>query len=208
MEPLTKVTGVVAPFPKINIDTDQIVPSAELVRVHSDGYAPSLFAGQRYTHDREPDPDFLLNRAPFDGATILAAGANFGCGSSREDAPKALRAFGFRVVIAESFGGIFFNNCFMNGVLPVELPFERIVTDSNVAEGETVMELTVDLEAQTVILPTGEALSFECPAVQRRMLLEGLDDIELTFRDRDAIEAHWRKDADIRPWIDLSATRP
>ena len=119
MESFDRITGIVAPFPQANIDTDRIIPSSELVRAQKEGYAASLFAAERYLNGRVPDPTFILNVTPFNEATILVAGENFGTGSSREAAPTALRAFGFRVVIARSFGGIFYNNCFMNGILPI-----------------------------------------------------------------------------------------
>ena len=120
MESLVRITGTAAPFMRINIDTDQIVPGKELIRVRTEGYAPSLFAYWRYLGEREPNPDFILNQEPWRHAVILLADRNFGCGSSREAAPRALREFGFRVAIAPSFGGIFYNNAFRNGLLPVE----------------------------------------------------------------------------------------
>ena len=126
MEQLTTVEGVAAPILRINIDTDQITPGKELVRMRSEGAAPSLFAYWRYIGDREPNPEFILNREPWNKAKILLADRNFGCGSSRESAPQALRAWGFRAVIAPSFGGIFYNNSFRNGLLPIEMPIEDI----------------------------------------------------------------------------------
>jgi 3-isopropylmalate/(R)-2-methylmalate dehydratase small subunit len=197
MEAFTSIEGFAAPLMRANVDTDQIVPSKELVRVHKEGYAASLFATWRYLDDRAPNPDFLLNQEPWTHAIILLARENFGCGSSREDAPKALRAFGIRCVIAPSFGDIFFNNCFRNGLLPVELSLAQVETLAAQSSEGTV---AVDLERQTVRSPRGETFGFTSPAVLRGMLLAGVDEIELTLSHASEIAAYRRTDRTKRPW--------
>jgi 3-isopropylmalate/(R)-2-methylmalate dehydratase small subunit len=201
MERFVSVEGIAAPLLRINIDTDQITPGKELVRMRSEGAAPSLFAYWRYIGDREPNPDFILNRAPWSNATILLADRNFGCGSSRETAPMALRAWGFRAVIAPSFGGIFFNNCFRNGLLPVEMPIEpirRIAQQMEAAQGRATVK--VDLQSQTVTGPDGMVVSFATPKVLREMLLEGADEIDLTLRRSATIASFRDRDRAHRPW--------
>jgi 3-isopropylmalate/(R)-2-methylmalate dehydratase small subunit len=201
MESFTRVTGIAAPILRINIDTDQITPGKELVRVHKEGYAASLFAGWRYLGEREPNPEFILNREPWRRAQILLADRNFGCGSSRESAPKALREWGFRAVIAPSFGGIFYNNSFRNGLLPVELPIEtvRAIADATLADPASSL-VTVDLEAQEVTAESGLRFRFSAPAVLRQMLLEGADEIDLTLKRAGEIEAFRARDKAIRSW--------
>lgn len=206
MEAFKRIKGIAAPFPQANIDTDRIIPSSELVRAQSEGHAASLFSSERYLTNREPNPDFLLNIPPFDNATILVAGENFGTGSSREAAPVALREFGFRVVVASSFGGIFYNNCFMNGILPIELPLEDILKTPQAISGAQAIELVVDLEANTITTEGGKVLTFQVPTIARQMLLEGKDDIDLTLDDSRAIHDHWQADRQVRPWIDLAVS--
>jgi 3-isopropylmalate/(R)-2-methylmalate dehydratase small subunit len=201
MESFTRVTGIAAPMLRVNIDTDQITPGKELIRVHTEGYAASLFAGWRYIGDREPNPDFILNQEPWSRAKVLLADRNFGCGSSRETAPKALREWGFRAVIAPSFGGIFFNNSFRNGLLPVELPIETIreiaaQTDADPAKAR----VTVDLETEQVTAPNGRAFRFKTPEVLRQMLLQGVDEIDLTLSRSAQIAAYRVRDQARRPW--------
>jgi 3-isopropylmalate/(R)-2-methylmalate dehydratase small subunit len=201
MEQLVKVTGIAAPLLRINIDTDQIIPGREIMRGSREGYGPGLFGYWRYIEDRTPNPEFILNQAPWKDATILLADRNFGCGSSREPAPKALRGYGFRAVIAPSFGGIFFNNCFRNGLLPVELPIEQIrLIAAQMEESRGNARVTVDLEAQTVTAPQGEIFAFKTPALMQRMLLEGLDEIALTLSRSAEIESFREADAARRPW--------
>lgn len=202
MERFTQVRGIAVPMLRINIDTDQITPGRELIRVHREGYAASLFSNLRYIGDRTPNPDFILNREPWSRGTILLADRNFGCGSSREPAPRALRGFGFRVVIAPSFGGIFFSNCFRNGLLPVELPIGpvRVLADQmEAADGHA--EVEVDLAAQTVTAPDGTRFAFETPPALRRMLLEGIDEIGATLSMSEAIGAFRHRDRARRPWV-------
>ncbi len=201
MEALQAVTGVAAPMLQINVDTDQIIPTAFLGGTDAKGYGAHLFDGWRFRADHTPNPDFILNQAPYDRAQILLAGRNFGCGSSRERAPKALREFGFRALVAPSYGGIFFNNCYRNGIVPVELPAEivqKIADEVAESRGEGVV--TVDLEAKTVVSPSGATFSFEAPALLREMLLRGEDEIAVTLSKRDAIEAFRRADHAARPW--------
>ncbi len=201
MEQLVKVTGIAAPLLRINIDTDQIIPGREIMRGSREGYGTGLFGYWRYIEDRTPNPEFILNQAPWKDATILLADRNFGCGSSREPAPKALRGYGFRAVIAPSFGGIFFNNCFRNGLLPVELPIEQIrLIAAQMEESRGNARVTVDLEAQTVTAPQGEIFAFKTPALMRRMLLEGLDEIALTLSRSAEIEKFREADGTKRPW--------
>jgi 3-isopropylmalate/(R)-2-methylmalate dehydratase small subunit len=206
MEPLVRVRGIAVPLLQINIDTDQIIPGPEIMRSTDESYArwgTGLFANQRYldlaTH--APDPAFILNREPWSRGTILLADRNFGCGSSREPAPKALRGFGFRVVIAPSFGGIFFGNSFRNGLLPVELPIEQVrvlAAQMEAAGGQA--EVEVDLEAQTVTAPDGTRFAFESPPVLRQMLLQGVDEIGLTLSRAAQIDAWRERDRQRRPW--------
>lgn len=202
MERFVRVSGIAAPLLRINVDTDQIIPGREILRGHREGYGPSLFAYWRYVRDREPNPDFILNQEPWTRAVILLADQNFGCGSSRETAPKALRAFGFRSVIATSFGGIFYYNCFRNGLLPVELPIEQVqllAHQMEAAGGHA--QVTVDLEARTVTAPGGEVFTFRTPTMLRQMLLEGRDEIDFILRMSPEIAAFRRADAVKRPWV-------
>ena len=201
MESLKKVTGIAAPMMRINIDTDQIIPTLFLGGTDAKGYGEHLFHHSRYLADGKPNPDFILNQPPYDHAQVLLADRNFGCGSSRERAPKALREFGFRAVIAPSFGGIFFNNCYRNGIVPVELPIEdvrAIVGEVEAAKGEA--SVTVDLEAQTVTSPSGKQFRFTAPGTLRQMLLQGVDEIELTLSRGREIAAFREKDRLRRPW--------
>lgn len=202
MESFVRVSGIAVPMMRINIDTDQITPGPELIRMHKEGvYAPGLFAYLRYTSDRTPNPDFILNQEPWSRSVFLLADRNFGCGSSRETAPKALREYGFRAVIAPSFGGIFFSNSFRNGLLPVELPIEQVselARQMEAAKGHA--SITVDLLEETVTAPDGTTFSFRAPRVLRQMLLEGQDEIGVTLSRSVEIEAFRAKDRIKRPW--------
>jgi 3-isopropylmalate/(R)-2-methylmalate dehydratase small subunit len=201
MEPFVRTTGVAAAIQRNNIDTDQIAPGLFAANTPKEKHAEALFRNMRYRGD-EPNPDFVLNRAPWDKTEILVVGENFGCGSSREAAAKALRAFGIRAVIAPSFGGILFNNCFRNGIVPVVLPKEvvaHLADDADhAAEGARI---TVDLEALTVTDQAGQAYPFTAPDQQRTMLLHGLDEIDFTLGMRDELEAFWSRDQQRRPWV-------
>lgn len=201
MEALRQVTGVAAPLLHINIDTDQMIPTIFLGGTDAKGYGAHLFHWWRFLPDGSPNPDFILNQAPYDGAQILLADRNFGCGSSRERAPKALREFGFRAVVAPSFGGIFYNNCWRNGIVPVELPIEavrKIADEVEAAHGSA--KVTVDLEALTVRTAGGLQFGFDAPGNLREMLLEGLDEIALTLSRRAEIDSFRAADTVRRPW--------
>ena len=202
MESLRSVTGIAAAMLVINIDTDQIIPARYMGGPDATGYGRMLFANQRFLgDDRTPDPAFVLNQPPYDQASILLADRNFGCGSSRERAPKALREFGFRAIIAPSYGGIFFNNCFRNGIVPVELPIDSVrqIADE-VAASSGRAAVNVDLEAQQVRTAGGLVFAFESPAALRTMLLEGLDEIDLTLSRGPRIDAFRQVDRLRRPW--------
>lgn len=201
MTPFTTLTGVAAPLPLINVDTDMIIPKQHLKTIARTGLGRALFDEMRYRDDGSENPDFVLNRPAYRGAEILVAGENFGCGSSREHAPWALLDFGIRCVIAPSFADIFYNNCFKNGILPVVLPPEQVEAAMADAERGANARVTVDLEAQTVTLSDGTAFPFEVDAHRRRCLLEGLDDIGLTLERAAAIDAFEAQAAQSRPWV-------
>jgi 3-isopropylmalate/(R)-2-methylmalate dehydratase small subunit len=201
MESLRKVTGIAAPLLRINIDTDQIIPALFLGGTDAKGYGANLFHGWRFLADGKPNPGFILNQPPYDKAQVLLADRNFGCGSSRERAPKALREFGFRAILAPSFGGIFFGNCYRNGIIPVELPIEvvRSIAAEVEASGGTAA-VTVDVESQIVVAPSGARFPFTAPATLRQMLMEGMDEIALTLARSEEIERYRKKDRARRPW--------
>jgi 3-isopropylmalate/(R)-2-methylmalate dehydratase small subunit len=191
MEPFVKVTGVVAPLDRANVDTDQIIPKQFLKRIERTGFGPFLFFDWRYLSDgKTPNPEFELNAPELTGAKILVAGKNFGCGSSREHAPWALEDYGFRVILAPSYADIFYNNCFKNGVLPVVLPEETIAELMRRAQANPGYQLTVDLEALTISDDQGFSVPFTVDAFRRYCLLNGLDDIGLTLQQEDAITAY------------------
>ena len=187
MERFTKHTGLVAPLDRANVDTDQIIPKQFLKRIERTGFGQFLFNDWRYGQDGQPNRSFVLNEPRYQGASILVAGKNFGCGSSREHAPWALGEFGFRVIIAPSFADIFANNCFKNGMLPIAVPVDEIMKRAREIEG---YELTVDLEPQTITDEHGLSIPFTVGSFQRYCLLEGLDDIALTLRYEDAISRY------------------
>jgi 3-isopropylmalate/(R)-2-methylmalate dehydratase small subunit len=189
VERFTKHTGLVAPLDRANVDTDQIIPKQFLKRIERTGFGQFLFYDWRYLSDGQPNPSFVLNEPRYQGASILVAGKNFGCGSSREHAPWALGEFGFRVLIAPSFADIFANNCFKNGMLPIALPEEQVASIMKRAQEVEGYELTVDLERQTISDDSGLSILFTVGSFQRYCLLEGLDDIGLTLRHEAAIKA-------------------
>ena len=190
MQPFTKHTGLVAPLDRANVDTDQIIPKQFLKRIERTGFGEFLFYDWRYLPNGQPNPSFVLNEPRYQGASILVAGKNFGCGSSREHAPWALGEFGFRVIIAPSFADIFANNCFKNGMLPIALTTEQVQEIMSRAQLREGYELTVDLERQTIEDSEGLSILFVVGEFQRYCLLEGLDDIGLTLRHEDAIRAY------------------
>lgn len=201
MESFRKVTAVAAPMMRINIDTDQIIPTLFLGGTDSKGYGKHLFHHHRFLADGSPNPEFILNQPPFDKAQVLLADRNFGCGSSRERAPWALREYGFRAIVAPSFGGIFFNNCYRNGIVPVELPIEQvreIVAEVEASKGEG--KVTVDLETQAVTSPSGKVFAFTAPVTLRHMLLEGMDEIAMTLSKKAELDAFRSADRARRPW--------
>ena len=189
MQPLTKVSGVVAPLPRVNVDTDQIIPKQFLKRIERTGFGEFAFFDWRYLPDGQPDPEFELNRPEYGGASILVTGRNFGCGSSREHAPWALREMGFRVLIASSFADIFYNNCLQNGMLPLVLPEDRVQEIMRRAQKKPGYRLTVNLELQVLYDADGLEERFEIDPFVRERLLQGLDDIATTLRHTDEIAA-------------------
>jgi 3-isopropylmalate/(R)-2-methylmalate dehydratase small subunit len=210
MKSFTVLQGVAAPMDRANVDTDLIIPKQFLKSIKRSGFGPNLFDELRYLDQGEPGQDcsgrplnkeFILNLPRYQGAAVLLARDNFGCGSSREHAPWALEDYGFRCLIAPSFADIFYNNCFKNGILPVELPadvVDRLFQEMYATEG---YELQVDLERQVVETPAGEEIGFEVDAFRKHCLLNGLDDIALTLESAEAIRAHeeqWREQS---PWL-------
>ncbi|HEY0366131.1 MAG TPA: 3-isopropylmalate dehydratase small subunit [Pyrinomonadaceae bacterium] len=190
MKPFTKHTGLVAPLDRANVDTDQIIPKQFLKRIERTGFGEFLFYDWRYLPDGQPNPSFVLNEPRYHRASILVAGKNFGCGSSREHAPWALGEFGFRAILAPSFADIFANNCFKNGMLPITLTAEQIEEIMSREQQHEGYELTVDLERQTVEDSHGLSILFVVGEFQRYCLLQGLDDIGLTLRHEGAIRAY------------------
>jgi len=187
MKAFRQHTGLVAPLARANVDTDQIIPKQFLKRIERTGFGEFLFYDWRYLPDGQPNPSFVLNEPRYQGASILVADKNFGCGSSREHAPWALGEFGFRVIIAPSFADIFANNCFKNGMLPIAVNVEEIMKRAQEREG---YQLKVDLERLVVEDESGLSIPFVVSEFQRYCLLEGLDDIGLTLRHEDAIRAY------------------
>jgi 3-isopropylmalate/(R)-2-methylmalate dehydratase small subunit len=189
MQKFTVLTGVAAPLPMINIDTDMIIPKQFLKTIKRTGLGKNLFDEMRYTPDGAEVADFVLNRPAYRAAKILIAGANFGCGSSREHAPWAIGDFGIRCVIAPSFADIFFNNCFKNGILPLVLPQEKVDALMAQAENGANATFTVDLVNQEISAPDGSKTAFEVDAFRKHCLINGLDDIGLTLQKDAKIAA-------------------
>jgi len=201
MEKFDKLTGIAAPLPMMNVDTDMIIPKQFLKTIARTGLGKNLFDEMRYDQDGNEISDFVLNKPAYRNAQILVAGDNFGCGSSREHAPWALLDFGIRVVIAPGFADIFYNNCFKNGILPIVLPQEdvdRLMDDAARGANATV---TVDLENQTISGPDGGTIGFEVDPFRKHCLLNGLDDIGLTLEKAAAIDAFEARAAAERPWV-------
>jgi 3-isopropylmalate/(R)-2-methylmalate dehydratase small subunit len=201
VEPFTTHTGLVAPLNRVNVNTDEITPARFLKTIKRTGFADALFANWRFLPDGKPNPEFVLNFPRYQGASVLVAGDNFGCGSSREHAPWSLREYGFRCIIAPSFADIFYNNCFNNGILPVtldETTVEELFKDVESTEG---YELTVDLAAQTVTTPSGRVLRFEIDQFRKQALLQGLDNIGWTLSHGDEIAAYEARRKQEAPWL-------
>jgi 3-isopropylmalate/(R)-2-methylmalate dehydratase small subunit len=187
MEPLRQVEGVVAPLDRVDVDTDQIIPKQFLKRTTRTGYGEVLFYDWRYLDDGSPDPEFVLNQDVYQGARILVAGHNFGCGSSREHAAWALADYGFRAVVASGLADIFKGNCFQTGIAPIELAAEDVRRLMDRAVADAPLDAVVDLEALEIRTGDGLRISFELDSFRRRCLLEGLDDVGLTLEREDAI---------------------
>jgi 3-isopropylmalate dehydratase small subunit len=200
MQPFTHLTGVAAPLPTANVDTDQIIPKQFLKTVERDGLGRGLFYDLRFDGDGRPRDGFVLNQPAFRGAQVLIAGENFGCGSSREHAPWALLDFGIRCVIAPSFADIFYENCFNNGLLPLVLPAEAVAALQDEARGGNHV-FSVDLPSQTVTAPSGERHRFEIDPGRKRKLMEGLDAVGETLRREPDISAFEAHEALARPWL-------
>lgn len=210
MQKFTIHEGLVAPLDRENVDTDAIIPKQFLKSIKKTGFGPNLFDEWRYLDhgepgmdpaSRKPNPDFVLNQPRYQGASILLARKNFGCGSSREHAPWALEQYGFRALIAPSFADIFFNNCFKNGLLPIVLPeniVDRLFDEVAAFPG---YELTIDLPRQVVVRPQGEEIPFEVNAFRKYCLLNGLDDIGLTLRHADKIREYEARRLATKPWL-------
>ncbi|MEL6103374.1 MAG: 3-isopropylmalate dehydratase small subunit [Pseudomonadota bacterium] len=201
MDKFTNLTGIAAPMPLVNIDTDMIIPKQFLKTIKRSGLGVNLFDEMRYDDDGNEIPDFVLNQPQYRDAEILVAGDNFGCGSSREHAPWAIKDFGIRCVIAPSFAEIFHNNCFKNGILPIALPQEQVDVLMKDAEKGSNARIVVDLEAQTVTTSDGETFTFEVDPFKKHCLLEGLDDIGLTMEKASSIDSFETKVASERPWV-------
>ncbi|MBE9637529.1 3-isopropylmalate dehydratase small subunit [Salipiger mangrovisoli] len=201
MEKFEKLTGIAAPMPLVNIDTDMIIPKQFLKTIKRSGLGVHAFDEMRYLDDGSENPEFVLNQPAYREASVIVAGDNFGCGSSREHAPWALADFGIKVVISTSFADIFYNNCFKNGMLPIVMPQEAVDVLMKDAEKGANARMTVDLESQVVTTSDGEAFAFEIDPFRKHCLLEGLDDIGLTMEKAGAIDSFEAQAAQSRPWV-------
>ena len=210
MKAFTLHKGIVAPMDRPNVDTDAIIPKQFLKSIKRSGFGPNLFDEWRYLDHGEPgmdnskrkiNPDFVLNQTRYQGASVLLARDNFGCGSSREHAPWALEDFGFRVVIAPSFADIFYNNCFKNGILPIKLDAQTVDGLFKGVEQADGYTLTIDLENQQIETPSSQKIPFEVDPFRKYCLLNGLDDIGLTLQQVDDIKAYEQKRAKTAPWL-------
>jgi len=201
MEKFEKISGIAAPMPLINIDTDMIIPKQFLKTIKRSGLGVNLFDEMRYDDNGDEIPDFVLNKPAYRSSEIIVACDNFGCGSSREHAPWAIKDFGIRCVIAPAFADIFYNNCFKNGILPITLPQDQVDVLMKDAEKGANARMEVDLVAQQITTSDGEVFSFEVDEFKKRCLLEGLDDIGQTFQKVAAIDSFEAKASDARPWV-------
>ena len=210
MEKFITLDGLVAPLDRANVDTDAIIPKQFLKSIKRSGFGPNAFDEWRYLDHGEPgqdcakrarNPNFVLNQERYQGASILLARSNFGCGSSREHAPWALHDFGFRAIVAESFADIFFNNCFKNGLLPIVLPKAEMDALFGLTEHTPGYRLTIDLPAQLVLRPDGHAIAFEIDAFRKECLLNGWDDISLTLRHAERFASSRRASRHEQPWL-------
>lgn len=201
MDKFNQLTGIAAPLPLINVDTDKIIPKQFLKTIKRTGLGVHLFDEMRYDDGGAERDEFVLNKEPYRNAEILVAGENFGCGSSREHAPWALLDFGIRCVIAPSFADIFFNNCFKNGILPIRLPQETVNILMEDAKMGANARLSVNLEEQVIVRPNGEKIPFDVDAFRKHCLLNGLDDIGLTLQRDSAIGDFEEKRRASQPWL-------
>jgi 3-isopropylmalate/(R)-2-methylmalate dehydratase small subunit len=210
MRQFTQHTGIAAPLDRANVDTDMIIPKQFLKSIKRAGFGPNLFDELRYLDEGQPDqdcagrplnPDFVLNQSRYQGTSVLLARENFGCGSSREHAPWALDDFGIRAIIAPSFADIFYNNCFKNGLLPIVLPEAQVDQLFKEVEATEGYQLTVDLERQVVVTPSGQEFAFEVDNFRKHCLLNGLDDIGLTLQHADEIKAYEARRRQEAPWL-------
>lgn len=201
MDKFEKLRGIAAPMPLINIDTDMIIPKVFLKTIKRTGLGTNLFDEMRYDREGNEIPDFVLNKPQYRNAEIIIAGDNFGCGSSREHAPWAIRDFGISCVISTSFADIFFNNCFKNGILPIVLSKEKVQILMEDAEKGSNAIIEVDLRQQTVTSSEGQAFHFEVDEFKKNCLLNGLDEISITLEEVDAIDSHEAKVAIMHPWV-------
>jgi 3-isopropylmalate/(R)-2-methylmalate dehydratase small subunit len=201
MDKFTQLTGVAAPLPMINVDTDMIIPKQFLKTIKRTGLGTALFDEMRTNQDGTPNPDFVLNKPAYQKAQILVTGANFGCGSSREHAPWALLDFGIRCVIATSFADIFYNNCFKNGILPIVLPQADVDKLMDDAERGSNAIISVDLEKQEIKGPDGGTITFDVDPFRKQCLINGWDDIGLTLRHEKDISDFEAKRAAQSPWL-------
>ena len=200
MEKFQKLSGIAAPMPLVNIDTDMIIPKVFLKTIKRSGLGVNLFDEMRYDRQGNEIPDFVLNKPQYRDAQILVAGDNFGCGSSREHAPWAIADFGIKCVISTSFADIFFNNCFKNGILPIVLPQEQVDMLMKDAEKGANARMEVDLKEQTITTSDGEVIKFDVDAFKKHCLLNGLDDIGLTMEKATAIDAYEERAKQSFPW--------
>ena len=210
MQAFTQLNGLVVPLDRANVDTDAIIPKQFLKSIKRSGFGPNAFDEWRYLEHGEPgmdnskrkiNPDFVLNQARYQGASVLLARENFGCGSSREHAPWALEDYGFRVIIAPSFADIFFNNCFKNGMLPIVLSADDVDALFEETEASEGYKLNIDLSEQSITSPSGKSYKFDVDAFRKHCLLNGLDDIGLTMQHQDAIKAFETKHQAAQPWL-------
>ena len=210
MQAFTVHKGLVAPMDRENVDTDAIIPKQFLKSITRSGFGPNLFDAWRYLDPgepgqdpatRKPNPDFVLNQPRYQGASVLLARRNFGCGSSREHAPWALEQFGFRTLIAPSYADIFFNNCFKNGILPIVLPESQVARLFDEALAFPGYQLTVDLPSQVVVRADGSEIGFEVQPFRKYCLVNGFDDIGLTLRHKDKIRAFEAERLARMPWL-------
>lgn len=201
MEKFTTLTGIAAPLPLINVDTDMIIPKQFLKTIKREGLGVNLFDEMRYDDQGRELPDFVLNKPAYRNAEILVTGDNFGCGSSREHAPWAIEDFGIRCIIAPSYADIFYNNCFKNGILPIALPQDQVDRLMDDAKNGANARFTVDLETQQITAPDGTVVPFEIDSFRKHCLMNGLDDIGLTLEKGAAIDSFEAGAARSRPWV-------